>query len=232
VLAEVQGRQSTVWEIRELTSSFNRAAGAIQEARDNLQRTYIECVGSLASALDARDPYTAGHSRRVSGLSCSMAAALGAGAQEIEVIRIGALLHDIGKIGIADNILQKADALTNAEYTIIKTHPAIGRRILERVNGFAPYLKAVGFHHENWDGTGYPHGLNGEETPLHARIIHIADSYDAMTTSRPYRPGMSHEQACAIIRKCKGTQFDPRLVDVFETLAATCFHNADAGVGV
>jgi putative nucleotidyltransferase with HDIG domain len=232
VLAEVNGPRSTVWEIRELTSSFNRAACAIQEARDNLQRTYIECVGSLASALDARDRYTAGHSQRVSDLSCSMAAALGAGAREIEVIRIGALLHDIGKIGIADNILQKAEALTNAEYTIIKTHPAIGRRILERVNGFAPYLKAVELHHENWDGTGYPHGLSGEETPLDARIIHISDSYDAMTTSRPYRPGMSHEQALAIIRECKGTQFDPRLVDLFETLQDTCFHNAGAEVGV
>jgi HD-GYP domain-containing protein (c-di-GMP phosphodiesterase class II) len=230
VLTEFHGQPATVLEIRELTSSFNRAVRAIQEARGNLQRAYIEFVGSLASALDARDEYTAGHSRRVSDLSCAIGTALGA--EKLDVIRISALLHDIGKIGIADDILQKADALTSEEYTIVKTHPALGRRILEQVHGFAPYLDAVEFHHENWDGTGYPRGFRGEETSLAARIIHISDAYDAMTTGRPYRRGMSHERALAILRECKGTQFDPRLVEVFETLTETCFHKTGpAGAG-
>jgi HD-GYP domain-containing protein (c-di-GMP phosphodiesterase class II) len=201
-----------------LTAGFNRAAGAIREARENLQGAYVEFVGSLASALDARDRYTAGHSHRVSELSCATAAALGATARELDEIRIGALLHDIGKIGIADSVLQKPGKLTVEEFALIKQHPEIGRRILEGVHGFAPYLAAVELHHENWDGTGYPWGQSGEETPLAARIIHVSDAYDAMTTDRPYRGGMSHDRAISILREFAGRQFDPRVVEVFTNL--------------
>jgi HD-GYP domain-containing protein (c-di-GMP phosphodiesterase class II) len=215
MLAEIDGDLSAIREIRELECSFNRAACVIAEGRAKLQRAYLEFVGSLASALDARDRYTAGHSRRVSELACATARALALNTRDLDEIRIGALLHDIGKIGIADSILQKPGVLTGEEFSIVKTHPEIGRRILERVNGFAPYLDAVEFHHENWDGTGYPGGRRGEETPLAARIIHISDAYDAMTTSRPYRRGMSHEEALGIIRKFRGSHFDPNIVDVF-----------------
>ena len=182
---------------------------SIREARDDLQSAYVECVGSLASALDARDSYTAGHSRRVSEISAEIAGSLGLPPSKIEKVRVAALLHDIGKIGIPDRVLQKPGRLTDDEFAIVKTHPGIGRRILEGVHGFAPYLDAVELHHENWDGTGYPHGQVGLETPVEARIIHLADAYDAMTTNRPYRAGMTHSQAIRIIALNAGTQFDP-----------------------
>jgi HD-GYP domain-containing protein (c-di-GMP phosphodiesterase class II) len=215
LLPEFAGDLSSVREIQELTSSFNRAAGAIREGRQNLQSAYLEFVGSLASALDARDQYTAGHSGRVSELSCATAMALGVAGDELNDIRIGALLHDIGKIGISDMVLQKPGKLTDQEFAIVKLHPEIGRRILEGVQGFSPYLAAVELHHENWDGTGYPKGQKGETTPLAARIIHVADAYDAMTTDRPYRTGMSHGEAIRILQKYAGLQFDPRVVDAF-----------------
>jgi len=220
LLPEFRTEISRVREIRELTASFNQAAGAIQEARSNLQRAYVGFVGTLASALDARDRYTAGHSRRVSDLSCAIALALGITGERLEEVRIGALLHDIGKIGVPDSVLQKAGRLTGEEFAIVKAHPEIGRRILEGVTGFAPYLDSVELHHENWDGTGYPWGQRGLETPIAARIIHVADAYDAMTTDRPYRPGMNKEEALVILRRHAGRQFDPAIVDAFMMLCA------------
>src|SRR5439155_16571446 len=157
-------------------------------------RAYVEFVGSLASALEARDGYTAGHSGRVSEHACAIAKVLKVSEEEMDIIRLGALLHDIGKIGVADHVLQKPGRLTKQERALIQQHPAIGRRILEGVRGFEPYLSTVELHHENWDGTGYPLGLRGDATPLSARIVHVADAYDAMTTDRPYRQGMNHEQ--------------------------------------
>lgn len=219
-LPEFRGAPSSIREIRDLTSSFNHAAAVVREGHDKLQGAYVQFVGSLASALDARDRYTAGHSSRVSELSCATAQALGVAPDELETIRVGALLHDIGKIGISDTVLQKTGWLTPEEFEIIKQHPEIGRRILEGVQGFAPYLAAVELHHENWDGTGYPKGQSGETTPLAARIIHVADAYDAMTTDRPYRRGMSHEQAISTLREYAGRQFDPAIVRAFVNLAA------------
>jgi HD-GYP domain-containing protein (c-di-GMP phosphodiesterase class II) len=214
-LPEFSKDLSSIREIRDLTASFNRAAGAVREARHSLERAYVEFVGSLANALDARDPYTSGHSGRVSELSYATGMALGVRPEELDELRVGALLHDIGKIGIADELLQKAGALSAEEFTVIKQHPEIGRRILEGVHGFAPYLAAVELHHENWDGTGYPHGQAGETTPLAARIIHVSDAYDAMTTNRPYRQGMSHEDALTILREFAGLHFDPTVVTAF-----------------
>lgn len=218
-LPEFRGAPSSIREIRDLTSSFNHAAAVIRQGREKLQGAYVQFVGSLASALDARDRYTAGHSHRVSDLSCATAKALAVTEAELDNIRVGALLHDIGKIGISDTVLQKPGRLTREEFDIIKQHPEIGRRILEGVQGFAPYLAAVELHHENWDGTGYPRGQSGEETPLAARIIHVSDAYDAMTTDRPYRRGMTHEQAISVLREYAGRHFDPQVVDVFVSLA-------------
>lgn len=216
---------SGVREVRELTSSFNRAASAIREARESLQRAYVEFVDALASALDARDPYTAGHSRRVSALSCATGEALGLGDETVDELRVGALLHDIGKIGISDTVLRKAGKLSEEEHQLIRKHPEIGRRILEGVHGFTAYLPAVELHHENWDGSGYPRGQSAEETPLGARIIHVADAYDAMTTDRPYRPGMTHAQAIDVLTQYAGRQFDPNVVAIFTNLR---LHNQSA----
>jgi len=217
-LAEFGSSSSRVLEIRGLLESFNRAAAAIREGRENLNLAYVEFVQSLASALDARDPYTAGHSRRVSEMSAAVARAMGMPAVAAERVRIGALLHDIGKIGIADSVLQKPGRLTAEEFATIRMHPGIGRRILEGVSGFSPYLAAVELHHENWDGSGYPHGQAGLNTPVDARIIHVADAYDAMTSDRPYRRGMTHEKAMETLREFAGKQFDPEVVRLFAGL--------------
>jgi HD-GYP domain-containing protein (c-di-GMP phosphodiesterase class II) len=217
-LPELEGQTSSIREIQELAEIYNRAAVSVRAAGENLEAAYLEFVGSLANALDARDQYTAGHSSRVSQLSCATASALQLDPNEVERIRIGALLHDVGKIGIADHVLQKPGRLTEEEFAIVKQHPVIGRRILEGVQGFAPYLAAVELHHENWNGTGYPKGQVGEETPIEARIIHVSDAYDAMTTNRSYRRGMTHEKAISILIEFAGTQFDPRIVDVFINL--------------
>ncbi len=214
-LPELEGEPSSILEIQELAEIYNRAAVSVRAAGENLEAAYLEFVGSLANALDARDQYTAGHSSRVSQLSCATAAALQLSPEVVERIRIGALLHDVGKIGVADSVLQKPGRLTDEEFALVKQHPVIGRRILEGVQGFAPYLGAVELHHENWDGTGYPKGQKGEETPIDARIIHVSDAYDAMTTNRSYRRGMTHEKAISILLENAGIQFDPHIVDIF-----------------
>ncbi len=216
--AEFKTGQTAIREIRELMESFNRSVAAIRQGQQNLHRAYVEFVGSLANALDARDPYTAGHSRRVSEYACAIARAIELPADEMEQLRIGSLLHDIGKIGIADQVLQKPGRLTPEEFAAIREHPSIGRRILEGVRGFQPYLATVELHHENWDGSGYPGGLAQEATPLEARIVHVADAYDAMTSDRPYRRGMSHEQALKVLQENAGTQFDPAIVSIFVEL--------------
>lgn len=218
-LTELEPQSTSIVEIQELAEIYNLAAISVREAGENLNAAYLQFVGSLASALDARDEYTAGHSHRVSQFSCAIASAMQLPKEDIERIRIGALLHDIGKIGIADSVLQKPGPLTDQEAAIVREHPVIGRRILEGVNGFAPYLNAVELHHENWDGSGYPHRQKGEETHLDARIIHVADAYDAMTTNRSYRSGMSHEKAISILVENAGIQFDPRIVAAFVYLS-------------
>jgi putative nucleotidyltransferase with HDIG domain len=218
VLPEFSTDAPGVREIRELTGSFNHAAASIREGQDRLVGAYVEFVSSLASALDARDPYTAGHSLRVSEYSCAIARAMNVPPQEHELIRVGALLHDIGKIGISDVVLQKQARLTPEEEALIQQHPVIGRKILECVHGFEAYLPVVELHHENWDGSGYPKGLKGEETPRTARIVKVADAYDAMTSDRPYRRGIRHEDAIRILEKHAGTQFEVATVEAFLTL--------------
>ena len=214
-LTELEGQTSSIQEIQDLARIYNRAAVSVRAAGENLQSAYLEFVGSLAHALDARDQYTAGHSLRVSQLSCATAEAMHLKSEDVERIRIGALLHDIGKIGVSDSVLQKPGRLTDEEFDQVKQHPVIGRRILEGVQGFAPYLPAVELHHENWNGSGYPKGQRGEETPIDARIIHVSDAYDAMTTDRSYRRGMTHEKAISILVENSGIQFDPRVVATF-----------------
>ncbi len=204
-----------VREISDLALGFSQAAQAVREGKERLTRAYIEFVGSLAQALDARDSYTAGHSRRVSEYATAIGNAMGLPREEIETIRIGGLLHDVGKIGISDLILQKPGRLTPDELKIIQQHPAIGRHILEKVQGMEPYLPIVELHHENWDGSGYPHGLRGGETPLIARIVRVADAYDAMTSDRPYRRGMAHADAMAILWKGAGAETDPAVTAAF-----------------
>jgi len=165
--------------------------------------------------LDARDPYTAGHSHRVSAYSEALAKDFGLPQDQIDDIRIGALLHDIGKIGVPDEVLHKHERLTKEEFDLMKQHPTIGRKILEQVIQFEKYLDAVELHHENLDGTGYPRGLRGEQIPIAARIVKVADVYDALSTDRPYRKGMPADQVHEILRKGAGAHFDRLLVEIF-----------------
>lgn len=231
-LPELIGQQSSILEIRELADIYNQAAISVRSAGENLEAAYLEFVGSLANALDARDPYTAGHSRRVSQLSCAIASAMQLSPEDIERIRIGALLHDIGKIGIADVVLQKRSRLTDEEFAVVAEHPVIGRRILEGVQGLAPFIGAVELHHENWDGSGYPKGQSAEETPIDARIIHVSDAYDAMTTDRSYRRGMSHERAISILEENAGVQFDPHIVAIFLQLPREMLNPSNPAAGM
>ncbi len=209
---------SSTREVNQLVEAFNKAATAIREARQRLTFAYREFIQSLSSAIDARDVYTAGHSRRVSTYAVAIAREMKLPAEETEVIREGALLHDVGKIGISDRVLQKPGNLTPEEFELIRRHPLIGRRIIERVEGLSPYLDIVELHHENYDGTGYPWQLVGNQIPRDARVIHVADAYDAMTSDRPYRKGMTPEHAVSILKANAGTQFDPDVVAAFVRL--------------
>lgn len=195
-------------EVDALTDSFNDLMGSLMTAEAETRAAYVGTIRALAAALDARDPYTAGHSERVSTTSVVIARQMRLPESEVAVIRLGALLHDIGKIGIADEILQKPTALTGEEFDQIRRHPTLGARILRLVSFLEPHLPIVELHHERPDGAGYPFGLRGDEIPLAARIVHVADAFDAITTARAYRPARPVAAALEELRRFAGTQFD------------------------
>jgi HD-GYP domain-containing protein (c-di-GMP phosphodiesterase class II) len=172
-------------------------------------------VRALVSAIDAKDPYTSGHSDRVSRVAVRIALELRCNPKIVNTIYMAGLLHDVGKIGINDSVLRKAGRLTDQEFEHIKLHPEMGYRILADLRQLADVLPAVLHHHEQWDGGGYPHGLKGEETPLIARIMAVADAYDAMTSDRPYRKGMCEEKVQQIFRDGAGKQWDAKVVEAF-----------------
>ncbi len=174
-----------------------------------LEHQYSVTLEALASALDAKDPYTQAHTSRIRDLASGMAAAMHLSAEEIRAVRLGAILHDVGKIGISDSILLKPAPLTDDEWAVMRTHPELGQGIMKNVEFVADALPIIRHHHERWDGTGYPDGFAGKEIPLGARIVAVCDAFDAMTTTRPYREGMSVDAGCDEILRCAGTQFDP-----------------------
>lgn len=209
--------------------SFTDAIGLIEEAAtlfatqsQNIHlvleshQLVLGALHAMSSAIDARDPYTQGHSERVAKLGYEIAKILGISESACQEIYLAGLLHDLGKIGVPDHILHKAGALTDEEFSVIKQHPEIGHRIIERLGKLHFVLPGVLHHHERWDGKGYPHGLKQESIPLMARILAVADSFDAMTSSRPYRGAMPIERAAAVIRDGAGQQWDAAIVDCFE----------------
>jgi putative two-component system response regulator len=191
------------------------ALTSLEEARGELERSYIQTVESLAVALEAKDRYTAGHSQRVRKFAVLIGRSLGLPKEEVEIVGQAALLHDIGKIGMLDKILNKPANLTPEEREMIKSHPVIGAQILAPVRIFAKHVAGIKHHHEMYDGTGYPDRLKGKEIPLAARIVCLADSFDAMTSTRPYRIGLPLEFAIQEMQKMAGTQFCPECVDAF-----------------
>jgi HD-GYP domain-containing protein (c-di-GMP phosphodiesterase class II) len=202
-------------EVNRQAKALNAAARSVLKSQTDLDAAYLQFVETMAQAIEARDPYTAGHSIRVAGYSHILARAMGLSEKAAETIRVAAKLHDIGKIGIPDEILQKPSFLTPPEYGLIKLHPQIGRKILEKVVLFEDLLSVVELHHENHDGSGYPYGLAGLDVPIEARIVHVADSFDAMTSTRSYRSGLTLGAAIVEIEKNAGSQFCPVAAKTF-----------------
>lgn len=181
----------------------------------DLRELFYKTIKLIAAALDAKDPYTHGHSMRVTMYSMILAKKLNLDDTMLEEIETAGLLHDIGKIGIPQSILCKPGKLTNEEFEVMKSHPEQGEKMLKDIKKLTLISNWLRTHHEKWDGTGYPNGLKGEEIPLSGRIIALADTYDAMTSDRPYRKALSHEIAIEEIQRCAGTQFDPVLAQLF-----------------
>ncbi|MDA8124952.1 MAG: response regulator [Deltaproteobacteria bacterium] len=186
-----------------------------RERLDTEQRMMLASITSLITALEARDPYTRGHSETVAQLAVKMGQRMHIDAEDLERLDIAARLHDIGKIGVPDHILLKPDRLTDAEFAIIRQHPATGTSILSVIPSLKPILPVILHHHERFDGKGYPDGLKGSQIMLWARMTAVADTYHALTSDRPYRRGMGHEQAMKIIAAVRGTQLCPDCVDAF-----------------
>lgn len=187
----------------------------VAELFEAQQRLFFGTVQALTGTVDAKDPYTRGHSERVAHLGGLLAEALGWDANRIERVRLAGMLHDIGKIGVPERVLRKAGRLTDEEFDEIKKHPGIGHKILQGVPGLDDVLPGVLSHHERWDGRGYPQNLAGEDIPLIARVLGLADTFDAMSSNRAYRPGMDRAKVLAEIVKCGGSQFDPELAPIF-----------------
>ena len=216
VASFTKGKRFDEGQRKLLSIVGSRAAAAIENARlyEDLQATFQQTIEGLAKAIDKMDRYTAGHSDRVATYAMYLATRLGLSPEQIEIVRQSALMHDIGKIGCVLN-LNKPGKLSQDEYEQFKKHPVYGRDIIEPIKFLHPLIPGVHLHHERWDGRGYPLGLKGNDVPLMARIIAVADTYDAMTSDRAYRRALPHETAVAEIERCSGTQFDPEVSNNF-----------------
>jgi HD-GYP domain-containing protein (c-di-GMP phosphodiesterase class II) len=206
-------------ELGDLGASFNTMTDQVESNIEDLRRAaeenrglFLGTVKALAAAIDGKDPYTRGHSERVARFSVAIGERIGLPDEEIETLRVSALLHDVGKIGIDDNILKKPAALTDEEYEVMKGHPQKGYKIMSQIPAMKEFLPGMYMHHEMMDGRGYPQGLKGDEIPMQARIVSVADTFDAMTTDRPYQRAMEFADALARIKAFVGTRYDERVV--------------------
>ena len=221
--AEIRSRT----EIGELASTFNQMAEDIQRYISNLKRAseqnrqlFIDSIEMIAAAVDAKDPYTKGHSGRVAQYSSILAREIGLPEEEVDKIRISATLHDVGKIGVEDRVLKKPGVLTNEEFEIMKRHTVMGYEIVRQVKQLNETLPGIRWHHEALNGRGYPDGIKGDEMPLMVRIIAVADTFDAITTDRPYQIGTEFPKALEILRRHAGTKYDPIVVDALDSALA------------
>lgn len=198
-----------------LTAFAAQSSIALSNAQlySELKRAFADTVRIIANAVEARDSNTAGHTNRVTAIGLAIAQELGWAREQMEFLEIGALLHDIGKIGMPDRVLNKPEDLTLEEYNLMKQHPIVGAQLLKGVGGLSSALPYILYHQERYDGKGYPFGLAGNAIPIEGRLLAVADTFDAMTSSRPYRDGLSVEEAVDEILRVRGTQFDPQVVD-------------------
>lgn len=215
-----------ITEIGTLAETFNMMGGKIEDQIANLAKAaeenrelFVGTVKALSAAIDGKDKYTRGHSERVSRISVAIGKRMGMPADELETLRISALLHDVGKIAVDDAILKKPAALTEEEFEIMKTHPMKGYKIMSQIPAMEPYLPGMVMHHEMVNGKGYPKGLTGDQIPLQAKIVSVADTFDAMTIDRPYSKGMELQPALERLRSFVGTRYQS---DVVEALVAAC----------
>ena len=231
----VRVETKNITEIGTLGETFNLMSGKLEEhiaklakaAQEN-RELFVGTVKALAAAIDGKDRYTRGHSERVSRVSVEIGRRLGMEAEELETLRMSALLHDVGKIAIDDSILKKPAALTSEEFEIMKSHPQQGYKIMSQIPAMKAFLPGMYMHHEMVNGAGYPQGLKGDEIPLQAKIISIADAFDAMTIDRPYSKGMSLEASLNLIKSFVGTRYDGKVV---EALVQAC-NEGQVGVGI
>jgi HD-GYP domain-containing protein (c-di-GMP phosphodiesterase class II) len=214
-------------ELPLLTTIGGQIAIALQnaEAYEKLDRMYLETVTALAAAMEAKDQYTASHADSLAAMAVSVGSRIGLTDAELRMLQYAAVLHDIGKIGIPGNILNKPAGLTREEFDTMAQHTVIGERIISRIDYLVPIARIIRSAHERWDGNGYPDGHRGEEIPLASRILLVCDAFDAMTTDRPYRTALPVDEALSELARHAGTQFDPRVVDVF--LAAYPFETRE-----
>ncbi len=207
-------------EIADLSENFNVMSTSIRDAFERVQKAarenqelFLSSIRALAAAIDAKDPYTRGHSERVARYSSAIAREMGLPADEARKVRLSALLHDVGKIGIDDRIIRKPTALTDEEFELMKAHPVKGAAIMETIPQLADIIPGMKYHHEKWEGGGYPDGLKGEQIPLQARIVAVADAFDAMTTTRPYQKAMEVSYVLERLREMSSKRFDGTVVE-------------------
>ena len=203
----------------DLREVFKQERARAQE----LRRSYMATVRALSNAVEARDAYTGKHAERVAAYGIALAGVAGMDLADSPQIEFGFLLHDVGKVGVPDAILFKTSSLTEEEYALVRRHPVIGSEILRDVDFLGEGKLVVRHHHERWDGTGYPDGLEGESIPLAARVFAVADALDALTTDRPYRPASTFDHAREVVRAGSGTQFDPAVVAAYEQIPDSTF---------
>ncbi|MBU1864360.1 MAG: HD domain-containing protein [Candidatus Omnitrophica bacterium] len=206
-------KDNLLQKIEELEQSLDE----IKRLRENDKDKYLQTILTFAYMVDARDPYTYGHSEQIKklGLLTAHELHLDLSGEKEKILTSALLLHDVGKLGVPDNILHKKGPLTNDEWVLMREHVRTGPRILENHDDFKEVSVIIMHHHENFDGTGYPYKLKGDEIPIQSRIICVVDAFDAMVSDRPYRKGLAYDHAIAELKKCSGTQFDPKVVDAF-----------------
>lgn len=211
-LNEVRKREDS---LRESRDAFLNMLGDLSESYKELEDLFARLVIAMVNALDAKSPWTKGHSERVTNYALEIAREMGLKDEDFEHLKLCGLLHDIGKIGLYDGVLDKPDKLTDDEFELVKKHPEKGVEILSPIKQLSNIIPGILHHHERYDGKGYPEGIRGEDIPLCARILAAADSYDSMTADRPYRLSPGREYAISELKRCSGTQFDPRVVEAF-----------------